>query len=69
MLTPRWEDLFKPAGGEDPAYQLSPNEKGQRLMSQEIFTSIVSGLHNELSDAARSISLAREESAPPPSGK
>ena len=57
MLTSDWKELFKPFGGERPSYQLYPNREGQRIISQEVFNSIITRLHEDLSRANRKASL------------
>jgi len=57
MLTADWRDLFKAWEGDQPSYLLYPNRQGQLHVSQEILTSIVAQLHDELSACVRKVSL------------
>ena len=57
MLTAGWRDLFKAEEGDQPSYLLYPNKQGQLQVSQEILTSIVAQLHDELSACVRKVSL------------
>ena len=58
MLTQDWRDLFKAETMEQPSYMLYPNQKGQWVVSQELLTSIVGKLHDELSSCVRKVSLS-----------
>ena len=55
LLTEDWAELFKAPGGDRPSYFLCPNPDGQRLVSQEIYASIVAHLDGKLREAERRV--------------
>ncbi|KPK66244.1 MAG: hypothetical protein AMK73_00560 [Planctomycetes bacterium SM23_32] len=59
LLTADWEGFFRPRGARRPSYMLYPNEAGQALIAQEVYTAVVGACHADLSAAVREVSLLR----------
>jgi hypothetical protein len=57
VLTSDWEGLFRREGSSDPAFLLYPNSRGQMLIAQEIYHTLVARLHDGLATAAREESI------------
>jgi hypothetical protein len=59
LLSEGWEELFRARGGRHPAFLLYPDERGQERVAREIYATLISSFHSDLSAAARRVSLAR----------
>lgn len=64
VLTDGWENLFRPLPGREPSFLLYPNEQGQGEVAQEICATLVEEFHDDLSAAARKVSLLRASGGP-----